>query len=330
VETETPGRFGVLVPLDGSTLARQAIPYAVALLAPDAELTLLEVLPDAKATYGVWGELVVSEEEIAATLGDAAAERLAKAAAALPGSVANAQTVVTVGDPAEEIIRVAEERGAGLIVLASHGRGALGRWTFGSVADRVARASTIPVMIIRPQDAPSVPDGAEIDRLIVPLDGSPLAAQALPVAKTLARQLGIPVRLVRAINPATVYRSAPDLAAPMPGQLFEEVTADVAEEAWRSLAAATADLAEAGVAISSELLIGTPFASIVEAALPGDVIVLASHGRGGVVRWLLGSVAEKLVRLGTVPVVVVPTAERNPAVQPAKQRVLAAASVPIS
>jgi nucleotide-binding universal stress UspA family protein len=77
------------------------------------------------------------------------------------------------------------------------------------------------------------------------------------------------------------------------------------------VADAIAHLKEEGVAASGAILDGSPFFAISDATEPGDLIVLTSHGRGGVRRWLLGSVAEKLVREAPVPVLLVPAVERG-------------------
>ena len=76
--------------------------------------------------------------------------------------------------------------------MASHGRGAVGRWTFGSVADRVARSSPLPVLIVCPTEGGADPRHAEITRVVAPLDGSELSQRALPVAESAARRLRVP------------------------------------------------------------------------------------------------------------------------------------------
>ena len=86
--------------------------------------------------------------------------------------------------------------------MASHGRGAIGRLLHGSVADSVAREATVPVMVVRAGQVQPGPVG--ITRLVVPLDGSPLAETALPVAEAISRRLGTPISLVRVVNPATL------------------------------------------------------------------------------------------------------------------------------
>jgi nucleotide-binding universal stress UspA family protein len=270
----------VLVPLDGSDLAEQALPYAEALAKPGCELILLEVGQE-------------SDDEFSLL------ERHADSCARLETAA---------GDPAEQILQVADDLGAGLIVMTTHGRGALGRWAFGSVADQVTRTSRVPVLVVRPRTDRDAPEPV-IQRLVLPLDGSALAEQAVPVAQSLAQRLNVPVHLLTAIDVASLLPV--DVVPPVAVNvaLYEETVAQLDSGAAATLAEVSDRLQQAGVQTSAEVLHGSPFLTIAEAARPGDVIVMTSHGRGGVKRWLLGSVAEKLIREGPVPVILVPAKE---------------------
>jgi nucleotide-binding universal stress UspA family protein len=209
---------------------------------------------------------------------------------------------VTVGDPAEQILTVAQARAVDMIVMTSHGRGAAGRVVYGSVADRVARNAPLPGMMIRPEDAAPERGVAAIRRLVVPLDGSAVAAQALPVAKQLARQLRTPVQLISVID---VYRDLSPAAAygmAFSQQIYDEMETYAKQQTQQMLTQAAEQLA-ADVSVSWAVLSGPTAPAIMDATRPGDIIVLTSHGRGGLKRWLIGSVAEKLVRESTVPLV---------------------------
>lgn len=292
----------IVVPLDGSALAEQALPFAHAVGGETAALTLVTVLPPPPAAHGhLLGRVVEVIPDVHARAVTAAREGLLRAAKTWLGERPGVAVEVAEGDPATEIMRIAGERGADLIVLAGHGRGAIGRIAFGSVADRLAHVSPVPVMVVRPRDAAAEIAPAAIERLIVPLDGSDLAARAIPVARELARQLAVPVVLVRAVDLAEVLGPVVDTLV-IPPELVE----DTESEARRSLEAVAASLRDEGIDAEVEVWIGPAFNAIAEAARPGDVVVLCSHGRSGVTRWLLGSVAEKLVRDGPVPVILVP------------------------
>jgi nucleotide-binding universal stress UspA family protein len=93
-------------------------------------------------------------------------------------------------------------------------------------------------------------------------------------------------------------------------EITDQIWQDAEAEAKATVADAIAHLKDEGIAASGAVLNGSPFFAISDATKPGDLIVLTSHGRGGVRRWLLGSVAEKLVREGPVPVLLVPAVER--------------------
>ena len=302
----------VLVPLDGSPVAEQAIPYAQALLPDGGEGVLLRIVPelDPLLTELLW--TLESAPESAETA--AVRAELERVKARVTDTRVRWITDVASGDPAEEILKAITRHRIGLVAMTTHGRGALGRTTFGSVADRVSRESPIPVLLVRahPDGLPVVT--ADIRRLIVPLDGSDLAEASLPLVVDLAKQLGIPVHLVRALNLAAVLTPLVDggglLVSPSP-EVYEQMTESVESDAREYLTSVSTRLEEEGVSATWSVLEGSPFFAIAEATETGDLLVTTSHGRGGVLRWLMGSVAEKLVREAPVPVLLVPSVSRG-------------------
>jgi nucleotide-binding universal stress UspA family protein len=265
----------ILVPLDGSDLAERALPYAEALAGPDCQLILLEVGQD--------------EEEF--QLLDRHAE-------------ACAQLETVTGDPAQQILEVATKLGVGLIVMTTHGRGAIGRWAFGSVADAVSRTSPVPVMIIRPQEDETPPP--LIRRIVLPLDGSPLSESALPVAEALALQLGIGVHLITATDLSQLLPVGLTPAVAFNAEVYEDAVTQAQQDAEGWLTQAAARLRDGGVEVTQAVRAGTPFPVLQEILQPGDIIVLTSRGRRGAARLVLGSLADQLVREGAAPVVLVP------------------------
>lgn len=270
----------ILVPVDGSALAEQALPYAQVLAEPAAPIILL----------------VVGQVEDDLSLRERHAD-------------SSARLETAVGDPAEQILRVAQERDVALIVMTTHGRGAIGRWAFGSVADQVTRTSPVPVLVVRPRPGANLTVAPTIHRLIVPLDGTLLAEAALPVALSLATRLQVPIHLVTVIDPAGLTPLALATVAAVDAELFEDRVARLRGDAEAVLAEPDARLRQAGVVTSWEVLHGSPGPAITDAVQPGDLIVLTSHGHSGIKRLLLGSVAEKLIREGPVPVILVPAAD---------------------
>jgi len=306
----------ILVPVDGSVLAQQAIPYARALLRPDDQVLLLRVVPLAESiAAAMTGTVIASEDEVSAMWKQAADGELAEAAGHAGIAADRIATEVAVGDPAEQIVAAAQAKPAEMIVMASHGRGAIGRAIFGSVADRVAHTATVPVMLVRPsKDHTDRPD-FHVARVVVPLDGSALAEEALPVAKRISTQLAVPIHLVRAIDPVSALPMAPSVTpiAPVSPEIATQIMNEIEAEAKGTLATVERKLAGDGFTATAELLEGSPFFAIADALKPGDVLVMTSHGRTGVRRWLMGSVAEKLVREAPAPVVIVPAVDREAA-----------------
>src|SRR5215213_11194855 len=306
----------VLAPVDGSTRALRAVPWAAKLAGPDGTVVLLRAVPPQPDYAETLFSLVGAEDtvqEIQNAWTQTAKADMNEAAALLSGSDVAVEQVLAEGEPDEEIVAAAARRGVEMIAMASHGRGAVGRAIFGSVADRVARSAVVPILVLRVPDE-DANHGVVVSRIVVPLDGSQIAERALPVAGELARQLAAPVHVVRAVDPAStlpmasgVFGAAPILSADVTDQIWQEAES----EARSTVTAAVSRLQAEGVDASGGILNGSPFFAISEATQPGDLLILTSHGRGGVRRWLLGSVAEKLVREANAPVMLVPAAERG-------------------
>ena len=292
--SDTPAAaIRILVPLDDSPEARVALPYAAALATPGTEIILLTVVPSA-------------------TDADAARAGLETAAQRLRVTGQTVRTEVVTGDPARCIVDMAADLRAEMIVIASHGRGAFGRLVYGSVADQVGRESPVPVMVVRVRQLEPEPIG--ITRLVVPLDGSTRAEAGLPVATTISRRLGTPILLIRVVDPADLMPPAVGVGEAIPFEIYDEAEQELEQEARRYLDTVAQKLREQGLPAATSMLIGSPASSIEEATHLGDVLVLSSYERTGVMRWLLGSVAEKLTREDETPVILVPA---SPPDQPA-------------
>lgn len=299
----------VLVPLDGSELSEQAVPFALAIIKDGGVLTLLQAIPEAEPLRKPFGAITMTAEEVAEMLRNLAEADLDRAEEHWTG-LAPAVTLTkkaVKGDAATVIMETADAENADLIVMASAGRGALGRLTLGSVTDRVVRTSDTPVLVVRELNSPATRSLPEVTRVVVPLDGSDRAMLALPVAAAVGRQLGADVELIIAVD-------LPQIASPAMayGPAFSpEVYAEIEEESTRNanahLEAAAAELATVGVTPKRHVMLGSATAAILDFARQGDLIVMTSRGQGGFKRWILGSVAEKLIREAPAPVLLVPS-----------------------
>lgn len=284
----------VIVPLDESPLAEAALPYAEALArAFGARLHLLGVVERRE------GGVLSVRPEVRAHVETAARQALTTyleaTAQELRGHSLDVGVLVRSGDPAQEIVAAADEVPDAVIVMATHGRGGMERWLIGSVADKVMRTAPCPVLLVRPPQAGAERRQVMLRRLMVPLDGSDLAQTALPLAGELARALGATLVLVR-VEPwltmtAPSYAYLPDL---------DRLEADVEALAAASLQEARGRL-PADLNVETVVLRGAPAATLIDYARGEgriDLVVMSTHGAGGLRRLLIGSVADRVVRAG--------------------------------
>jgi nucleotide-binding universal stress UspA family protein len=138
-------------------------------------------------------------------------------------------------------------------------------------------------------------------RIIVPLDGSELAEQALDEARQLSTSVGSPLHLIRVVD---TYRtqSLPATGMALDYSMLAELAEEEIEDAKAYLEAKVRQLSDAGMQVTGDVLHGPIARQIVAAADKDDVIVMSSHGRTGIKRWFLGSVAEEVMRHAQCPV----------------------------
>lgn len=273
----------LLVPLDGSPLAERAVPFAAQLAANGA------------------GRLVLAH--VATPAADAAPYDLSAVADGLREqglSVLTQLLTAPNGVPAalDDLVRTLP---ADLVVMSTHGRGGLRRSIFGSVADGLIRRTATPALLIPPGCKHVWPEHRPA-LILVPLDGSDLAEQALGPAEKLAARSDAELLLVRVLSPVlhTRYRAG-RLTLASAG--FDEV-----EDAWSYLSAHADRLRALGRRVSIWVLVGAPAAAIAEAARTehADAIVMTTHGRHGVGRLLLGSTTDGVLQRTGAPVLLVP------------------------
>lgn len=211
-----------------------------------------------------------------------------------------------VGHPAEEIVVLAQEIGAGLIVIGSRGRGRIRRALMGSVSDSVVRHAHCPVLVVRGGES-----GRTVllsKKILLATDGSEDAALAAQTAAGLAQQMGSELHTVY-VRPRLVPHRPGYYVGPAIVENAERKEREVLErEAQRLLDAQTAEVRGAGGNVAeAHLRVGTPDEEIVKLAeeLGVGLIVMGSRGRGGVRRALMGSVSDSVVRHAYCPVLVV-------------------------
>ncbi|GAB4128176.1 MAG: universal stress protein [Roseiflexaceae bacterium] len=309
----------ILVPLDGSTLARQALPYAQALArALKARIQLLRVIPDlereslvAESMLTMYvGEIAASYEErdrqVLRDLTEHAEGYLAGVVEPLLQAGLDVTTLVRVGPPAELIVEVAAANEALAIVMATHGYSGIQRWALGSVADKVVHATSVPVLLVRGKDGEEPGPEPTIKQIMVPYDGSALSGTVLPCAANVARATNAKMVLLHAVDPlAEGYPTSRAFGYSLahPDRLLHELVADVD----RQLEHLAAETANGDLIITPMTLIGYPAEVIVDEAERRhvDLIVMATHGYSGLRRWALGSVADKVLHTTTTPLLLV-------------------------
>jgi nucleotide-binding universal stress UspA family protein len=180
------------------------------------------------------------------------------------------------------------------------------RWLMGSVAEKVLRGATNPLLLVRGDEEGKSEGEATLKSIVVPLDGSKLAESVLPRAIDFAKKLSLAIVLTRAyqIPLSAAYAGAEAPYIPNQDALLNLVR----EEASTYLKAKVNELHQNGVEkVSSVLLVGSGADEIIDLArsTPDNLIAMCTHGRSGVGRWVLGSVTEKVVRHSGDPVLVV-------------------------
>jgi len=307
------GRFNlIVVPLDGSPFAEHALPCAAAIArATRARLRLVLVHrlpppPTDRESLRIYTSLEVAVRKSQRAYLREVATRLRQ------GWGLQVTSVSPDGPIGPTLIRYLDELGADLVVMATHGRGALGRAVLGSVADRVVRTAGVPVLLVRPPGEEPPPETAWTPgEILVPLDGSALAEAALDPAADLARRLGARLSLVQVIVPIATTTDPP---LPFPTGYDEHLTEIRRREGQDYLDSLAEPLRATGLTVGAAAVVGGSAAgALVDLSRPrrAGLIVIASHGHGGVRRVALGSVADKLVRAAEVPVLVVRPTKRK-------------------
>jgi len=297
----------MLVPLDESELAEVVFPYAgeIAASLKLEQLTLLHVIPPEEKNPVALHKGYI--ERAAETVGSLCRDVQHTKHAEVCTEKIQSRGVLATGHPAEEILRYAEDNDVDLILMATHGRTGVQRWTMGSIADKVLRASNVPVWLVRPGlPQEIVRDHLPTRKILVPLDGSELAASVLPHAEAVAKQSDaglIEVILLAVCDPtmpATYY-------APATPVNWDEQMKGWKRQEEQYLAKIEKRLRDSGLNVRSEVLIGTPAETIVEYVSENKVslIVMSTHGRSGPGRWVFGSVAEKVLHGVTTPILLV-------------------------
>lgn len=306
----------IIVPLDGSELSAQALPAAsIMARASGASMTLLrcfDPIPHWQVNAGQGrfrGSMALAEHDRVSALLRAEQQQLEKRGVNAPITV-----LASEGPAPESIINLANQQPDALIAMSTHGRGGFSRMLMGSVTAKVVRAVSNPTLMVRcnEKDCPVVPH--HFENIIVPLDGSDFAENALPYARDLAAAFGARVTLVRTTPDSEYFRvnsewGAAHYVSTMNGYDPENLAARLSETAraylWRKADEMSAQFPAFDVEAIHRLEAPSETVIGLTRQLDNPLVVMSTHGRRGIGRALLGSVADRIVRHSPTPTLLV-------------------------
>lgn len=283
----------ILVPLDGSAFAEHALPPAISIARRVGAALELLIVDRPPVTWVVPEVPLVMDEAFPTVDG---LEYLEQLKTRIPADLPIRLTRLE-GRPIPVLVRVIEGTEPWLVVMSTHGRGGFSRFWLGSVADGVMRRSEAPVLLVKPgEQAPIIEPEHSIARVLIPLDGSVAGEEILDQALGAFGIENVEYSLIRVISPLAV--ETPGYANSVPARRAnvhpEMLLQGVAER-----------LRARGAKVSHALVVhDTPAAAIVEQAdaMDADAIAMATHARRGVSRFVMGSVADKVLRSAPCPV----------------------------
>ena len=308
----------VIVPLDGSDLSEQSLPYAE-LIAKSLDVPIelvqaYDILPPSLLGGSNRQGVVSALEEGSRARALVSMENQRRR---LESDGLSVNLVAQRGPAADVIVAVAGAEPTALVVMSTHGRGGISRWVMGSVTDKVLHTIPNPMLIVRANVlGPAAPESS-LRSVVVPLDGSPLSELAIPHAISVAGALSAGITVLRITPSEDQYRTQLNLALPEMGTGTmpdfdmaspDELTADDAAE--------TADYLDDvrnrmsidhahGVATEHQVNDNIAQTIIERASAQPSLVAMTTHGRSGVGRMVLGSVTDRVIRHSNLPVLVI-------------------------
>jgi nucleotide-binding universal stress UspA family protein len=283
----------ILVPLDESPFAERALPVAEQLArATGSAVLLVQVTPLLTWAFAVTGGFATSEayQELLEAEASYALGYLARTAHTLETQGVSVKMMAVRGDPAATLLDITQQSKVDLLVMTTHGRTGLERFALGSIADRLVHAGKAPVLLLRSfAGAERVQRAPKLERALVPLDGSKLAEHALDEVVQLAGSTIRHATLVRVMS----HSASPDDMLAARRYLDEKC-------AWLE-----ARCANRSCTCDVKLVRGKVADALIDMEDECDLIVMATHGRGGMTRWMLGSIADRMVQGSHLPLLLV-------------------------
>ena len=301
----------LLIPLDSSEIAERALPYAKELATHlGSEVILINVRMPAENPDEPEHRFYISK------MAAATEQDIKKSPALPPGQKVKVESAIIgspglLTHPAEEIVDYAEKENVSLIVMATHGRTGISRWTLGDTANKVARASKCPVLLIRANT--DVPKSVHLDKILVTLDGSKQSESVLPYIENLASKLKTKISLLNIVEPPyhiypysegmDYYGGEGIVRVPYTEEEIKPLKL-VAEKYVKNV---SDKLMTEGIKTSYELRTGSAGEEIIKAEeeIHPDIVAMSTHGQSGFGRWEHGSITDKVLHAGKTSLLLV-------------------------
>jgi nucleotide-binding universal stress UspA family protein len=280
----------ILVPLDGSREAESVLPY------------LRDLAPRFGSHVHILGVGIGGKTRRVNRLLEDYTKRIANG---LKGDNIKAEAVIRYGTAADKILDFTTENESALIIMATHGRSGITRWWMGSVAEKVISEATAPVLLVRSK-RPSKTGAAGkvkfLHNILAPLDGSDIGEAALPYAEILAANSGASISLLQVVSPPGTVEAS--LLGGPDWRKFVKAMHDAGEDYLKNIAQR---LNGKEIKSTYEVVTGDPADKIVEYAddKKASLIAMSTHGRTGLTRWVLGSIADKVLHGARIPILLV-------------------------
>lgn len=302
----------ILVPLDGSELAEQALPIAAHIARhAGGRIVLLEcVVPPIEFGPYIGNEPPLLVQQAIDTDTEMATDYLKRVVQENNLTDLEIDIKIEYGWPAHCILTVAEQQQSDLIVISSHGRSGLSRWILGSVAQKVIRHAPIPVLVLRSQQtSEALLDGEHPLRALVPLDGSPnsesVLGPALTMLSTLTAHRSGNLHLVHVVDRISEEQKSHYFAQQAAAYL------DSTEQSLHNQLDGTGNLSIRKSVIPAfdvaGALLDVAETETEAGGAPCDIIMMSTHGRGGIQHWTLGSITERVLQATKLPLLIVHT-----------------------
>ena len=300
----------ILVPLDGSSIAEQVLPTVTRIsegLGTPIELfRVFSPIPPEMSD----AEQLLYTDRLSTGFRDEAIGYLEKVRGAMGSLMDRINCNAKEGDAASQIVDTGDASPNTLIAMSTHGRSGLARWVMGSVTDKVLHGSGSALLIVRAVPEEEYKKEVTLKTVIVPVDGSPLAEQILPHATALAMALELNVVLLRCLPTSEGFAAFTGMEgfSAQQADVYNSIAEQAGADAMTYLNQLADQLRGQGVAnVETRLERGSPGLVIVDVAqeTQNNLVAMTTHGRSGVARWTMGSVADRVVRHSGDPVLLV-------------------------